>query len=75
MTGRAYFDAVGPLSETWRAGDSFWSLVDEAELSTALDKLRHLDAEDRLAEFVQAHDAERLYIGQMTFWVGLKTAA
>ncbi len=75
MTGRAYFDATGPLNETWRAGDSFWALVDDTELGAALKTVRQLDAEDRLADFVEAHDAQRSYIGQMTFWVGLKSAA
>lgn len=75
MTGRAYFDATGPLNETWRAGDSFWALVDDTELGAALKTVRQLDAEDRLADFVKAHDAQRSYIGQMTFWVGLKSAA
>jgi ubiquinone/menaquinone biosynthesis C-methylase UbiE len=75
MTGRAYHDATGPLSETWRAGDSFWSLVDDIELDAALQTIRQLDAEDGLADFVEAHDAQRPYIGQMTFWVGRKSAA
>ncbi len=75
MAHSAYFDATGPLHAPWRAGDSFWSLADRSELTNALDKVRQLDAENRLQQFLDTHDAERPHIGQMTFWVGLKSGS
>ncbi len=75
MADRAYFDATGPLRTQWRAGDSFWSLVDESELRNALDMVRRLDAENELQQFLDTHDAQRSHIGQMTFWVGLKAGS
>ena len=75
MDQSAYFDATGPLREQWRAGDSFWSLADKSELRNALDLARRLDAENRLQQFLDTHDAERPHIGQMTFWVGLKAGS
>ena len=75
MTGRAYFETDGPLDETWRAGDSFWALASDPELASALETVTRLQAEDRLTEFFTAHDAQRPYLGQMTFWVAVKPAA
>ena len=75
MADSAYFDATGPLRDQWRAGDSFWALADRNELRNALDTVRRLDAENRLQQFLDTHDAERPHIGQMTFWVGLKSGS
>ena len=35
--GKTYFDGRGPLTKTWRDGDSIWELVDDQELAHALE--------------------------------------
>ena len=39
MQGDAYFDGRGLLDPEWRRGDSMWSVVSEAELERALDRI------------------------------------
>lgn len=65
--GEAYFSGRGPLDKAWRDGDSFWARADEAELESALDRVRGMDREGTLDAFVAEHDAARAHIGQITF--------
>ena len=67
IQGRHYFEARGPLDASWRAGDSIWAMLDEAELDHVLERVRDLDARDELESFVAEHDAERPHVGQVTF--------
>lgn len=75
MQGDDYFNGRGPLDESWRAGDSVWALVTDAELNRALDRVRALDASGELDAFVAANDERRKDIGQFTFLCGRKTPA
>jgi hypothetical protein len=67
IQGAAYFDARGPLRDGWRSGESTWALVDDAELASAQQVLRDLDAAGRLADDLAERDARRREIGQITF--------
>ncbi len=62
----SYLDPHGPLKKEWRDGDSTWSLVKEDELDRALFRVRELDKEGGLEDYVDHHDARRRDIGQVT---------
>ena len=67
MQGDNYFDAKGPLSKTWRDGDSIWACAGDEELKCALSKVQELDRSGRLESYVDEHDHQRRHIGQVTF--------
>ncbi len=62
----SYLDPHGPLKKEWRDGDSTWSLVEEDELDRAISKVRELDEEGGLGDYMDHHDARRRDIGQVT---------
>ena len=62
----SYLDPHGPLKKEWRDGDSTWSLVGEDELDRALARVRELDEEGGLGDYMDHHDARRRDIGQVT---------
>jgi ubiquinone/menaquinone biosynthesis C-methylase UbiE len=72
VQGEDYLDPRGPLRSEWRAGDSIWALVHEAELAEVERKLLELDARGELESYVAEHDAMRPQIGQVTFLYGIK---
>jgi len=74
LQGADYFDPQGPLGAEWRAGDSIWALVSEAELAAMGHTLDDLDREGGLAAYLAEHDAMRPHIGQVTFVYGIKGA-
>jgi SAM-dependent methyltransferase len=67
IQGSTYFDPEGPLSASWRRGDSTWSLVSPAELEGALATLTELRERGELEAYAAEHDARRPHIGQVTF--------
>ncbi len=67
IQGDAFFDARGPLDKHWRDGDSFWAMVGDSELQEVLAKLRKLDQQGELQEFMERQDRSRRDIGQVTF--------
>lgn len=67
IQGEAYFDARGPLDKQWRDGDSFWAMVSEPDLQGVLAKLRQLEQQGELQEFMERQDRPRRDIGQVTF--------
>lgn len=69
IQGPAYLDGSGPLSASWRLGDSTWSLVDAEELRAMAEQITALDRRGELDAFVAEHDAGREAIGQITFVV------
>ena len=62
----SYLDPHGPLKKEWRDGDSTWSLVGEDELDRALARVRELEEEGGLGDYMDHHDARRRDIGQVT---------
>ena len=69
----SYLDPHGPLKKEWRDGDSTWSLVDEDELERALARVRELDEDGGLADYVEHHDSRRWDIGQITILFATRT--
>lgn len=67
IQGDTYFDLEGPLSASWRRGDSTWSLVSETELAAMVDTMTDLKERGALDAYVAEHDARRPHIGQVTF--------
>ena len=67
IQGEAYFNARGPLDKHWRDGDSLWAMVTEAQLQEVLAKLRKLDQQGELQQFMERQDQSRHNIGQITF--------
>jgi hypothetical protein len=72
LQGGDYFDPRGPLGAAWRAGDSIWALVSEAELAAMQHRLLELEGRGQLAEHLAEHDARRPEIGQITLLYGIK---
>ena len=72
LQGEGYLDPRGPLRPEWRAGDSIWALVDDAELAEVERTLRELDQRGELEAYVAEHDALRPKIGQITLVYGIK---
>lgn len=69
IQGDAYFDAEGPLSESWRRSDSTWSLSPPAEIDAMIATVTRLRDRGELDAYVREHDARRPHIGQTTFLV------
>lgn len=69
IQGQAYFDAEGPLSESWRRSDSTWSLAPPTELEAMIENVTALKERGELEAYVAEHDARRLDVGQTTFVV------
>lgn len=67
IQGRAYFDARGPLEQSWRDGDSIWATVPEERIDSICDRLEELDDKGELEAFMRQQDAARDDIGQFTF--------
>jgi len=67
IQGEDYFDAEGPLSESWRRSDSTWSLSPPAEMDAMVATVTGLRERGELDDYVAAHDARRPDIGQTTF--------
>jgi ubiquinone/menaquinone biosynthesis C-methylase UbiE len=67
IQGDTYADPEGPLSASWRRGDSTWSLASEAELKAMIDTVTGLKERGDLDAYVAEHDARRPHIGQVTF--------
>ena len=74
IQGADYFDAEGPLSDTWRLGDSIWSLVGAEEMAAMTSAIVGLRRRGDLSAFVTEHDARRPAIGQITFIVAKRDA-
>ncbi len=69
IQGSAYLDGSGPLSESWRLGDSTWSLAEAQEMTAMTETVTALRDGGDLEAFVAEHDAGREAIGQVTFLV------
>jgi ubiquinone/menaquinone biosynthesis C-methylase UbiE len=72
LQGPSYLDPSGPLSEAWRAGDSTWSLVSDAELDSARQWVEQRNLEGKMQAFLDEREKNRLTVGQATFFCGRK---
>ena len=75
LQGQDYFDGLGPLRQEWRDGDSIFSLLSEDELNVLRDKIREMDREGTLTDYVRRHDEVRKSIGQVTFLTFVKSGS
>lgn len=72
VQGEAYYDPQGPLSQSWRDGDSVWALATEEELHKALQSVRRMEEQNTLRHYMQEQDKHRTQIGQITFLHAVK---
>ena len=70
--GEAYFDLDGPGKAEWRAGDSLWALLSEAELSDAMADYDRVRKAGQLPELFERYETVRKQIGQTVFISGRK---
>lgn len=73
MQGAAYFDAAGPLRETWRKGDSFWALATADQIAAAETRVRQMQEAGTLDTWFRERDARRAGVGQFTFFAAVRT--
>jgi len=72
LQGPSYLDPKGPLSEAWRTGDSTWSLVSDAELANARQRVEQMNLKGTMQAYLDERETKRLEIGQSTFVCGRK---
>ncbi len=72
LQGPSYLDLQGPLKQSWRAGDSTWSLVTDAELADAKQRVERMNAEDSMQAYLDDRESKRANVGQTTFVCGRK---
>ncbi|MEM9272206.1 MAG: hypothetical protein AAGA80_04465 [Cyanobacteria bacterium P01_F01_bin.143] len=67
LQGNNYLDKEGPLKKAYRDGDSTWSLATEEELATALTRVKKMNADGRMKQYLESRENLRKHIGQTTF--------
>ncbi|NEO92715.1 MAG: hypothetical protein F6K56_21730, partial [Moorea sp. SIO3G5] len=65
--GDNYLDPEGPLKQTYRNGDSTWSLVRQAELEQALERVRNMNKDGSIVHYLEQRESLRQKLGQTTF--------
>jgi ubiquinone/menaquinone biosynthesis C-methylase UbiE len=68
LQGNSYLDPRGPLNESWRAGDSTWSLVSDAELAASSKRVEKMNLEGTMQDYIDQREAMRREVGQSTFF-------
>ncbi|KAK3086903.1 hypothetical protein FSP39_025211 [Pinctada imbricata] len=66
-----YSDTEGPLIESWRMRDSFFSLASAEEIRTCIERVQTMQANGTLKSFYEEHDGTSS-IGTFSFFVALK---
>jgi ubiquinone/menaquinone biosynthesis C-methylase UbiE len=69
-----YLDPLGPLKKDFRDGDSTWSLATAEELEAAFERVRTLNQENRMVQYLENREKRRQHIGQTTFIFGYKSS-
>lgn len=69
-----YFDPDSLRSESFRNGDSHFSLLTKEELDDVLSQLDELQASGKIASYIQERDKLRNQLGQFTYFVARKSA-
>lgn len=72
MQGPAYFNPRGPLDPNWRRLDSIWSLATEEEVAQAEARVRELERQGLLTDYMNERDESRRQRGQFTFFVAVR---
>jgi ubiquinone/menaquinone biosynthesis C-methylase UbiE len=72
MQGSAYFNPRGPLDANWRRLDSIWSLASKEEIAQAEARIRELDRQGLLMEYMNKQDESRHQRGQFTFFMAIR---
>lgn len=72
LQGASYLNPDGPLSETWRAGDSTWSLVSDTELANAQQRVERMNVDGTMQAYLDEREEKRASTGQSTFVCGRK---
>ena len=67
LQGNNYLDEEGPLKKAYRDGDSTWSLATKEELEEALARVRKMNAEGSMNQYLERRENLRRYLGQTTF--------
>jgi ubiquinone/menaquinone biosynthesis C-methylase UbiE len=67
IQGPNYFDPEGPLKPKWRASDSTWALVTDAELTHTLARIRQMNEDGSIHRYIAQHEQLREKVGQTTF--------
>lgn len=67
IQGEDYFNPWGPLSLSWRNGDSMWACASAQELKEAISKVQAIDRENGMEGYMRQHDVTRGRYGQVTF--------
>nr|MBC8290400.1 class I SAM-dependent methyltransferase [Planctomycetota bacterium] len=70
LQGEAYLDPTGPLRESWRAGDSTWSLTTDEELSAACERVERMTEDGSMELWLKQREEKRKRLGQSTFVCG-----
>ena len=70
LQGGSYLDPTGPLHESWRAGDSTWSLVTDEELAAACERVERMNSDGLMKPWLKQREAKRRLLGQSTFICG-----
>lgn len=67
LQGSSYFDTQAPLHKSFREGDSTWSLTSEQELHQALDRIRTMNEDGSIKDYLDPCEQRRKRAGQTTF--------
>lgn len=70
LQGESYLDPTGPLHESWRAGDSTWSLTTDAELAVACERVERMNSDGSMEQWLKQQEEKRQRLGQSTFICG-----
>ncbi|MEQ9358101.1 class I SAM-dependent methyltransferase [Coleofasciculus chthonoplastes] len=67
MQGDNYLDPEGPLKQTYRNGDSTWSLATQAELEQALERVQNMNKDGSIVQYLDHRESLRQKFGQTSF--------
>lgn len=72
MQGPAYFNPRGPLDPDWRRLDSIWALATKEEVAQAEARIRDLEGQGLLMQYMNERDQSRRQRGQFTFFMAVR---
>ena len=70
--GGAFTTPSNVSNPAFRAADSFWQWVDEADLKTRLESIEKMTADGSIDEYVKQRDAKRAGRGHVAILIGHK---